>query len=170
MSDFVSQRTTEFGYVSQRMTSSSDPTISCIGVVSAIAILGPSIAALVVGIQYPADSICNDEEYTIDLKDFLVIAGGAYIGWFCLGCFIMCCGALCCSERSQLQFKLVVFAVFACPLLIWSLAWAIIGLIIYDQQMSGYCQTEPIGQMICAWSAIQITLIGAACCIMACPR
>ena len=132
--------------------------------------LGPAIAALVIGLEYDENSICNDRmDYIIELDDYLIIAGGVSIGWSLFACLVLCCGAMCCSDLTRTKFQSLIFILFSCPILIWSFIWSIFGLFIYDKQMSIQCQQEPIGQMICAWCIIQIVFIFAAICVMGCP-
>eukprot|EP01083_Nonionella_stella_P026457 72849_1 len=132
-------------------------------------ILGPSIAALVIGLQYDSNSTCNETDYLMDLKHYLIIAGSVSIIWSLLSCFVVCCGAICCSDFTRNKIESLIFILFSCPMLIWSLVWSIFGLFIYGQQMSTQCQNEPIGQMIVAWCVIQIIFIAAALCIIVIP-
>ena len=131
--------------------------------------LGPAIAALAIGLEYNDDSPCNDRDYLIDLKDYLVIAGSVSIAWSGFSCIILCCAGICCSDLTRNKLQSLTFIIFSCPILIWSFIYSILGLFIYDKQMSTQCQKEPIGQMIAAWSIIQILFIFAAICVMGCP-
>ena len=53
-------------------------------------ILGPAIAALVIGLEYNENSICNDRNgYIIDLNNYLIIAGSVSIGWSLFSCIVV---------------------------------------------------------------------------------
>ena len=131
--------------------------------------LGSGIAALVIGLQYDSSSACNDDtKYFIDLKDYLLIAGGVVISWNVLSCILTCIGAICLSDLSRNKYAPWMFAIFTCPSLTFSFAWSVIGLYIYSNEMSDQCQNAPIGQMILAWAIIQILCSGPAMCIMGC--
>ena len=132
-------------------------------------LLAPSISALVIGMEYDSDSVCDNRDYVIDIKNFLIVAGGVYIGWTLLFCLFLIIGYFVCVTMDEHEFEMMIASLFACPLLIWSFIWAILGLCIYDQNMSIQCQQQPIGQMILAWSIIQISFITLGCCCMICP-
>eukprot|EP01084_Bolivina_argentea_P228275 385588_1 len=141
---------------------------TCFVTCSIIAI-GPAIAALIVGAEYDESSPCNDGyDYFVDLKSYLLIAGGITLGWTCLSCCISLCGIAYCSDYTRSNTQGAMFAFFSCPILIWSVIWSAIGLYMYYDQLSVICQNQPIGQMIFAWSIINLVCIGIAVITIGC--
>jgi len=119
--------------------------------------LPAAIAALIIASQTDwDDSPCNDETaYTIDLINFLYIAGGIQVGFAGLYTLGQCCKAEECLKAMS--------GSVAC-LSAFYFAWAIIGLYMYDQQMSDECKSSDIGIMILSWSVIDIAIRALACC------
>lgn len=131
--------------------------------------LGPAIAALVVGSEYDSSSPCNDNnDYTIDLKNYLLIAGGICIGWVGLSCFINICAFWSCSDLQRTRCQSILFLFGSLPILFWCFIWSMVGLSIYEYEMSEECQNEPIGLMILAWCLINIIFVGMGFCLIAC--
>ena len=105
------------------------------------------IAAILIASQYSQmESVCydNDKTYFIDLSKFLYIGG--------------------ISQLVLAPLLLISIFVKGCPgficafinIFLW--IWAIIGLIIYCQQMSKECRSEDIGIMILSWSICTLLL------------
>ena len=87
---------------------------------------------------------------------------------FFFACIATLIGGLCCSDLTRNRFIPYTFEIFTCPPLSFSFIWAVIGLVIYNEELSDECQHEPIGQMLLAWSIIQVICAGPALCIMCC--
>eukprot|EP00485_Elphidium_margaritaceum_P009773 CAMPEP_0202704294 /NCGR_PEP_ID=MMETSP1385-20130828/16990_1 /ASSEMBLY_ACC=CAM_ASM_000861 /TAXON_ID=933848 /ORGANISM="Elphidium margaritaceum" /LENGTH=189 /DNA_ID=CAMNT_0049362277 /DNA_START=78 /DNA_END=647 /DNA_ORIENTATION=- len=120
-------------------------------------LLPVGIAAVVIASGYDAStSSCdaNASSYTVDLKLFLNVAGYSIIGMTVLSC----CGAM-----SKPFFKLTS-SIGLLASMFW-FAWSVIGIYMYDNQMSSECQDEPIAKMILSYSIIQIvfTALLAGC-------
>lgn len=129
--------------------------------------LGPAIAAVVIGFEYDKDSPCNiTSAADISLKWFLITAGLIQIGWTFFLCIASIIAAICCSDLNRRKYGEWMFEIFTCPPLSFSFIWAIIGLYIYDQKLNQTCQNESIGQILLAWSIIQIICAAPALCIM----
>ena len=129
--------------------------------------LGPAIAALIIGLQYDENSICNEKtDYLIDLKMYLILAGGVSFGWVVLSVIIICFSQCCCLCRDYNRGKIpyIFSSIFTLPLLIWNFIWAIFGLYMYFEEMSSLCQQEAIGQMLLVWCIIQLLFIGVTLC------
>eukprot|EP01083_Nonionella_stella_P251542 867775_1 len=97
------------------------------------------IAAVVIAFDYDEKSSpCgNPNDYTINLQYFLWIGGGTQILYGVYYIAVRCVGRATGTSDS-------------CEGL-WLLIWAIIGLVMWDNQFSVACQGEPIAQMILAW-------------------
>mmetsp|Transcript_16395 Transcript_16395/g.14695 ORF Transcript_16395/g.14695 Transcript_16395/m.14695 type:complete len:191 (-) Transcript_16395:451-1023(-) len=121
--------------------------------------LPAAVAALVIASNCDWDnSECNDgTSYTIDPIDFLYVAGGIQVGFAGLYFLGQCCKAeKCLKSLTSLTMCMSLFYFI----------WAIIGLVMYNEQMSSECQSEDIAIMILAWSVIDIAIRGLACCCM----
>merc|ERR1719244_1907283 len=46
------------------------------------------------------------------------------------------------------------------------LIWAAIGLAMWNKEMSSECQSDPVGEMVLAWSVIQYAMIPVICCFV----
>ena len=136
----------------------------CCSIVS----LGPAIAALVIGLEYEEDSLCNIGGYSIDIKDYLVIAGSVALGWIIMSCTCTVCAFMCCSDLQRARCQSISYIFCACPILIWSFVWAILGLYIYENEMTEICRNQAIGQMIFAWCIINISFVGISFCFVVC--
>eukprot|EP01083_Nonionella_stella_P013032 36783_1 len=112
------------------------------GCVLQLIFLAPAIAAVVIAFDYDEKSSpCgNPNDYTINLQYFLWIGGGTQILYGVYYIAVRCVGRATGTSDS-------------CEGL-WLLIWAIIGLVMWDNQFSVACQGEPIAQMILAWSVI----------------
>eukprot|EP01084_Bolivina_argentea_P222037 375926_1 len=129
--------------------------------------LAPAIAAVVIASQYNEDSPCALDEYTIDLQLFLNIAGYLTIAW--AGVVICCECVMIAIDSTEGKLKANQCLSFpACMFLLFNLAWAGVGLYMYEEEMSPNCQEESIAIMILAWSCIQYCAIGLALCCMVC--
>lgn len=131
--------------------------------------LGPAIAALVVGVQYDEASPCNDgTDYTIDLKSYLLIAGGVGLGWIGFSCCMTLCAFWNCSDLHRVRFQSALFMFGSLPVLFWSFIWSIVGFYIVEHEMSDDCAAEPIGAMILAWCTINTIFVGFGLCLILC--
>jgi hypothetical protein len=131
-----------------------------------IVFMAPSIAGLVIASNYDsATNVCNDgTKYSVDLDMFLYVGGGLQLGVFFLNCMLILCTRILCSDYMDAvaQNKLSSLPGF------FLLAWAIIGLVMYANQMSAACQDTQIGTMIFAWSLIIVCMFGLVCCCAFC--
>eukprot|EP01084_Bolivina_argentea_P095105 170985_1 len=158
--------------------------------------LASSIAALVIALEYDENtSSCNGSKYTIDLKTFLLCVAGVPIGYFCWRATAMCCAFVCCVlfwENNEVKRSDKIYFTFGnakinfdvgllldLPFLLFWVTWAVIGLVMYSDQMSSDCHEEDVAKMILAWSLIVIIGVGAwsiiviggliyFCCIICC--
>lgn len=136
----------------QRIQENQDNVGGCIS----FCYLPAAIAAIIIAKQYDeSSSACAGKQYTVDLVDFLLIAGGIQIGYSVLYFLGLCLRQESCMKGLNQCYSCIGLFFFA---------WSVIGLVIYDQQMSSECQNEPIGIMILSWSVIQLTLGFAICC------
>jgi len=119
--------------------------------------LPAAIAALIIASQSDYESsACNDgTTYTVDLVNFLYIAGGIQVGF--AGLFII---GQCFKQEKCLQSMAGCVACLSA----FYFAWAVIGLYMYDNQMSEECQSTDIALMILSWSIIDIAIRALACC------
>lgn len=134
----------------------------------AIVSIAPAIAALIIGAEYDSSSPCNDSDnYTIDLKNYLLIAGGFVVGLMGLFCIVCCCSII--FKIKYDGYNLQPFmTIVPCWILTFHFAWACIGFNMYASEMSRECQQEPIGQMIFAWSIIMVICTGPALVLSCC--
>eukprot|EP01084_Bolivina_argentea_P158735 276508_1 len=134
--------------------------------------LFPSVAALAIGYTYDASTspceISKDgTNYIIDLREFLLCAGGIHLAHFILHTTIKCLLSLLDKHETRNKYKagtsgvIVIFLLFDC-------VWSIIGLVMYSTEMSNDCQNEDVAKMILAWCIIQSSLIGLGCCCATC--
>ena len=147
------------------MPSTIPLAVGCV-LCSVIISIAPAIAALIVGIQYDG-SLCDNSDYNLDLNTYLIVGGAVVLATILLSCIIGCCMFMfsihledCNAEPLSmvLPFWLVTF----------NFIWACIGFHIYSSRMSDECQKEAIGQMIFAWSLIQIICAGPAYLLTCC--
>ena len=127
---------------------------SCIG-------CAPGIACLVISsMGWARDTEC-DGPYTIDLNRFLNLAGGLQVGFSlvyqCSSIFFKHIG----RDDNPMGHCNCWFGLFL-------LCWAAIGMYMWDRQMDGDCRSEPIAQMVLAWSVLQYAMISVCCCVMFC--
>ena len=132
--------------------------------------LGPAIAALIVGLEYDENSVCNEKtDYFIDLRMYLILAGSVSIAWVIVSCLIIGlnqCFCLC-RDYNRGNVPAIFTSIFALPLLLWNFIWAIFGIYIYFEEMSSLCQHEPIGEMLIVWCLIQAFFVGVTLCGLA---
>eukprot|EP01083_Nonionella_stella_P014465 40628_1 len=140
----------------------------------ALIFLSPAVASLVIALKYDKNaSSCNgismfgNSDQSDGLKRFLMIAGITQLIQFGLNTFVLLiivCFGVNLNENAGNKGS-------GCMGLFY-LSWAIIGLVMYAQQMSPECQQEAIGKMVLAWSVIQLSFIPLVCfcicCVVAC--
>ena len=134
--------------------------------------LAPAICAVVIAAEYSDYSPCGDSytgselletgPYTVDLVTYLQVAGYLTIAWTGLVIFCTCIGKCSSSDESQIKLQQALLAP-ACCFLLFNLAWAAVGLYIWDNEMSQDCQDSHVGSMILAWGVIQYSLMGIVC-------
>lgn len=137
----------------QRVQENQDNVGGCVS----FCYLPAAIAGLVIASQYDKEtSPCNDgPKYYVDLVTFLYVAGGIQCGYSAL--YFL---GLCLQKESCMKSLNQIYSCIG----IFFFAWSVVGLVIYDQQMSKECQNEPIGKMILSWCVIQLALGFAVCC------
>ena len=143
---------------SSTITWKSSTELDNVGGCVSFCYLPAAIAAIVIASQYDKEtSPCNDgnPKYLVDLVTFLYVAGGIQCGFSALYFLGLC------SQKESCMKSLN--QIYSC-LGLFFFAWSVVGLIIYDQQMSKQCQNEPIGIMILSWCVIQLALGVAICC------
>eukprot|EP01084_Bolivina_argentea_P102654 183887_1 len=130
--------------------------------------LAPAIASVVIATEYDeSTSPCRFDTYTIGLRYFLLCVGGVHLVHFALHTIGICCNTCFTSSEDRKKYQPCVNAVICC-ILIFDLLMAIIGTIMYTQQMNDLCQTQDIGKMILAWCVVNFVIIGISCCCVTC--
>ena len=117
-----------------------------------ILFLLPSIIGIVIAALYDEKSSpCNDPDgttFTIDLDLFLYIGCGVQIATTLCNCICNIISSN--SSRIQCGAGTILFV------------WIIIGLNMYNLQMTNECKNTPIGLMILSWCIIPLCIIGIA--------
>ena len=133
--------------------------------------LAPAIASLVIASEYnPSTSVCeksndnDDISYIINLRDWLIYAGCINLGHFILHT----CSAICNACKCSSHVSGGGVSGFGCLILLFDFVWSIIGLIMYNQQMSNLCHETDVAKMILSWCIIKLSLIGLGCCCLTC--
>lgn len=123
--------------------------------------LPAAIAALIIaGNSDWENSSCNDgTTYTIDPVTFLYVAGGVQVGF----AFFYFLGQYCKQDNCMKSLNGLTGA-----LSLFYFIWAIIGLIMYDNQFSDDCKKHNVSLMILAWCIIDIAIRGLICCGLTC--
>ena len=125
-------------------------------------VLPAAISCLVIGNEYANDPACSDGDYTVDLVTFLIVAGVSQLA--AIG--LLFCLRICCFEMDEDFEREYVLAVLLCIFSIWILfdiIWAVVGMIIYCNDMSDECRNQSIGIMIVSWSIIQFVFCMLTC-------
>ena len=132
-------------------------------------IIPVSIAALIVASLYvpgQEDDVCSPKEGTkpiIHPVTFLYIAGGLQMANFVLFFF-----AVLLAVFMENKLPLTSIGALSIPLSLFYTIWAIIGLVIYMNQLNSNCIDQPVAKMMLAWSIIEISLIILTCCLLCC--
>lgn len=122
-----------------------------------------AIAAIVIALKYdPSISICGINEYMIDLKLFLFIAGGTQLGFSAIYICILSLHSYSSITLDQSVALFRIINAFSCLFIIFYLIWSGIGCYIYKEQMNEECKSESISVMILSWSIIQFALFGVS--------
>ncbi len=149
-------------FISERKVSNSKSGLLCAWLFCLI-MLSPAVASLVIALQYDKNtSPCNATSFTTD-KGFFCSTGNG------LKCFLMTAGILQISQFCFGTLLLLIDVFFEINgvkagnrgggcLGIFYMVWAIIGVVMYENQMSEECQQEAIGKMVLLWSVIQLSL------------
>lgn len=130
------------------------PIRSACEYITVILFLLPSIVGIIIAYQYnPEISPCKDTpdgvNYTIKLDIFLYVGGGVMIATTLCNCI---CALLSKNGKDRVQ----------CGTGIILFVWIIIGLNMYNMQMSKECKDTPIAKMILSWCLIPLVIIGIA--------
>ena len=117
-----------------------------------------AIAAIVIASTYDYDgSPCDGTNYTIDLVTFLYVAGCISVGYT---------GLFCIGFAFQSEDCLKSLSGLGLPLSLFYLAWSIIGVVMYVDQMSDSCQSESIALMIISFCGIELGVRALTCCCL----
>lgn len=140
-------------------------------------VLPVAIAALVIANEDNTNSACDNGNFTVGLTTFLNVAGMLQLVvlslTICIFCTMSirwetCCALDCfqgCIERGRREMSAVAFCI-----LLFDLIWAVIGLVIYCNEMDSDCQQEAIAIMILSWCIIQMCYVCCFCITAAvCP-
>merc|ERR1712087_360622 len=91
------------------------------------------------------------------------MGGSIGIVGICLGC-CMACLKMTGADESTLATATALIGGPACCMFLFNIAWAGVGLYMYEEEMNPDCQDEDIGTMVFAWSLIQYCIIALICC------
>jgi len=127
--------------------------IACIGCI----MLAPGISCLVIATDYSDGTACTGS-YTVDLVTFLEVAGGLQVAIGGLAIFCMLYSLMAEVPMGAAQCNGCIWLFY--------LIWAAIGLSMYCKEMSSACKSDPVGEMVLAWSVIQYAMIPAICCFV----
>ena len=131
-----------------------------------ILLLPAALAAVWIAAEYNAEkSPCrkpiHGEEYIVELQLFCNIGGYLLIAEGGLGVIYGCIAKTCLRNNVSAMKVIGYFCCLplACAFLFFYLAWAAIGLFMYNVQMRKSCKDTDIGAVILAWSLIPYCLI-----------
>ena len=126
--------------------------------------LPAGVAALAIANETSdTESECFGREYIIDLQSFLNLA--AAIPMASAG-LTFCVSRISKHSKNDGIHNITGYLMWVpcCCVVLFSVIWAVIGVIMYSSQMSSACQKESSGKMVLAWCIIQFCLLLAACC------
>ena len=122
-------------------------------------VLPAAISCLVIGNEYANDPACSDGNYTVNLIPFLIVAGVSQLA--AIG--LLFCLRICCFEIDEdIECEYVLLCIFSIWIL-FDIIWAVIGMVIYCNEMSDKCRNQSIGIMIVSWSIIQFVFCMLTC-------
>ena len=128
--------------------------------------LPAGVAALAIANETSnGESGCFEQEYIVDLQTFLNLA--AVIPMASTG-VTFCASRINknLDKKQKILEKITGYLMWipCCCVALFSVIWAVIGMIMYSSQMSSVCQKESSGKMVLAWCIVQFCLLLAACC------
>lgn len=128
-------------------------------------VLPVAISCLVIGNEYANDTVCTDGDFSVDLDTFLIVAGVSQLAAIALlFCLRICCSeGMCEYDEDEYAFKCNVSLCIFSFWFLFDIIWAVVGMVIYCNEMNDDCRDESIGIMILSWSIIQFVFCVLSC-------